>query len=195
MEYTSVDGSIDFGVFYNVGDGSFRDEVLWNVSPEFPLASPGVADFNGDGVDDLATLTVLNPNTSKKAYALEVFTGTRSLSFDGPAAYPLVAAPSLQAVLTGDFNGDGKPDLAMVMGGAGAEIPLDSIQVRVFENLGDGTFGTPASYVLSGRITDYASGFAVGDFNRDGVDDIAVGTTEQTASDPSAVNLLLSTCD
>src|SRR5450755_3855005 len=71
--------------------------------------------FNGDGKDDLATTTVLSPNTPAEANVLEVFTGAAGASVNGPVYYPIVNVPDIPTIVTGDFNGDGKPDLAMVM--------------------------------------------------------------------------------
>jgi len=70
-----------------------------------------VADFfNGDGKDDVATTTILNPNQSTESIVLEVFTGAGNDTFNGPAMYGIVDVPSVYQVVTGDFNGDGKPD-------------------------------------------------------------------------------------
>src|SRR5207249_8489811 len=63
-------------------------------------------------------------------------------------------------VAVGDFNGDGKPDLAAV----------GSANVSILLGKGDGTFQAPVSY---GAGTNPVS-VAVGDFNGDGKLDLAV---------------------
>ena len=68
---------------------------------------------------------------------------------------------SLQA---GDFNGDGKPDLAFY--GTPAEL------VILF-NEGKGRFGSPKT-INSGEAVESATALAVGDLNRDGRDDLAL---------------------
>jgi hypothetical protein len=199
-ETTFVQGG-PFGVlaiFFNTGDGTFRDQANFIVNPDSSANGMGVADFNGDGVDDIATTTILNPNTSNAAYVLEVFNGSRNGCLDRPAvypAYPIAVSPSLSLIVTGDFNGDGKPDIATVLGGSYQNDYVDPIQVTVFENQGDGTFAAPVIYRVGGAILESPSGLAVGDFNGDGVTDIAVGTTGVAAPHPSAVNVFLSTCE
>ena len=67
-------------------------------------------------------------------------------------------------VLVYDFNGDGKPDLAVLNNGDGT--------VSILLNKGDGTF-EPAKSYFSGQQAP--TSFTVADFNGDGKLDIAVG--------------------
>jgi len=105
------------GVFYNAGDGSFADEATFGPNPDWG-ASLGVADFNGDGIDDLATVTYLRPNASDEAIVIEVWSGARDRSF-AMVTTEITAVPDVYQVATGDFNGDGKPDLALALQPAG----------------------------------------------------------------------------
>src|SRR6516162_8784528 len=77
-----------------------------------------------------------------------------TLAFD-TGSYPI-------SVAVADFNGDGKPDLAVA----------DISTVRVLLGKGDGTF-LPAQSVYAGNSPHSV---AVGDFNGDGIPDLAVGT-------------------
>jgi hypothetical protein len=69
------------------------------------------------------------------------------------------------------------------------------IPIYVFENQGDGTFGAPVIYGVGGVASESAMGVAAGDFNGDGVTDIAVTTTGEEAPYPFALNVLLSQCE
>ena len=68
-------------------------------------------------------------------------------------------------VITGDFNGDGKLDLAGYVG---------SNSVGVLLGNGNGTFGPPAPYLVGNRPLDLTAG----DFNGDGKQDLAVINTQ-----------------
>jgi len=71
-------------------------------------------------------------------------------------------APSRSLVAVGDFNGDGKPDLALVN--------ANSSEISIMLGNGDGTFHAAASYGTGNPPV----AIAVGDFNGDGRPDLAV---------------------
>lgn len=70
----------------------------------------------------------------------------------------------------GDFNGDGKPDLATIVGNYDSENDIYTYALSVVLSNGNGTFKNP---VLT-AITDSCGAFAVGDVNGDKKDDILV---------------------
>jgi hypothetical protein len=84
----------------------------------------------------------------------------QDVSFEEPRAYETGDAPN--SVALSDFNGDGRPDLAVTYRGG----------VSVFLGNGDGTFQTaqnvPGCHPFS---------VAVGDFNGDGQQDLVVTDT------------------
>jgi hypothetical protein len=118
--------------------------------------SVATGDFNGDGIPDLAvantganTITVLLGNgdgTFKSAASLQT----------GSAPYTLVA---------GDFNRDGHVDLAVTLNSN------NSSGINVFLGNGDGTFTPSGSNPPTGI---QPSGMTVGDYNGDGLLDLAV---------------------
>jgi len=90
-----------------------------------------------------------------------VLLGNGDGTFQAAVNYPVETAPNSVAV--GDFNGDGKPDLAVANSGSGGP-------VSVLLGNGDGTFQAAVNF---GAGSTPAS-VAVGDFNGDGKPDLAV---------------------
>jgi VCBS repeat-containing protein len=86
--------------------GSFTTATKVPPNAEGPVSSVAVGDFNRDGDPDLA---VTNPTLDTPK--VEVLLGGAGGSFSGPTNFTAGSNPASVAV--GDFNGDGKPDLAV----------------------------------------------------------------------------------
>jgi hypothetical protein len=110
-----------------------------------------------------AAITVVNPvpggGTSNVAF-FHVTTPLKSLTY-GTQSFPTAASPS--AIAAGDFNGDGKIDLAVASSTTNT--------VSIYLGAGNGTF-TLSSQPGVGMGPDAVT---VGDFNNDGKPDLAVG--------------------
>ena len=83
-----------------------------------------------------------------------------AVDFAPAATYPVGTSPS--AIITGDFNGDGKPDLAVANSG--------SNNVSILFNNSDGTFKA----AMNSPVGKSPQAMAVGDFNADGKLDLVV---------------------
>lgn len=86
-----------------------------------------------------------------------------AIEFASPVSYPVGTSPS--AVVVADFNGDGKPDLAVANSGSG--------NISVLIGNGDGTY-KPAVNFDAGMASP--TSIEVADFNNDGIQDLAVWT-------------------
>jgi hypothetical protein len=110
-----------------------------------------------------ASVTVVNPapggGTSNAVY-FEATVPTTWAGLVPRAELSAESAPS--SVVTADFNGDGKLDLAVTN--------VDSNDVSVFLGNGDGTFQPAVQYPVGQQPTS----IAVGDFNGDGKLDLVV---------------------
>ena len=84
------------------------------------------------------------------------------VTFAAPAATATQKTPIW--MVSADFNGDGKPDLAVANGG--------SQTVAISLGNGDGTFQTPVSYSTAPNCSP--NYLAAGDFNNDGKPDVLV---------------------
>jgi FG-GAP-like repeat/Abnormal spindle-like microcephaly-assoc'd, ASPM-SPD-2-Hydin/Protein of unknown function (DUF1573) len=134
------------------------------------------ADFNGDGLPDLAVNMASRSTTAPRTGAVGIFLSAGNGTFKTSVAEYAVE-PSY-AMVAGDFNGDGKLDLALADGASG--------QVSVLLGNGDGTFQTP----LNSPAGVGPTALVAGDFNGDGKLDLAVANS--LGSDQAgAVSILL----
>jgi hypothetical protein len=142
------------------GDGTFKQVAESPATGIEPLAI-AAADFNGDGILDLA---VTNQNDGYPLLGtVTILIGKGNGTFMPKAVSPQTGSVPYSVVVA-DFNGDGKPDLAVANAGS------NTITVLLGE--GNGNFAPPISPAVA---TDpvYA---AVGDFNGDGVPDLAAAS-------------------
>jgi hypothetical protein len=141
------------GVMLGNADGTFQSPRSF-ASGGTLARTPVLADFNGDGVLDMA---VPNAGINGK---LGVMLGNPDGTFQDPVN--LNTAFGAKSAAAGDMNGDGKPDLVVANGTAS--------NLVVFLSNGDGSFQSPKA---TGSLF-LATYLALGDFNNDGKLDAAV---------------------
>jgi hypothetical protein len=166
------------------GDGTFRYPYAFEA-PGFIPSSIVTADFNGDGILDVAIAsseTFCDPETGycETTGAVTIFLGTGAGLFGAPTVINPV--PGAGSIVAGDFNGDGILDLVTVNSTVDNH---DSLSV-MFGN-GDGTFRSP---ITSARPQGALVSALVADFNGDGMLDIAA-----VNSSTNSVSLFLGTGD
>src|SRR5262249_49945273 len=99
------------------------------------------------------------------------------------AAKNLTAGVNPSSVVAGDFNGDGKLDLAVT----NANLAANQGSVSLFLGKGDGTFQAPININVGLRPT----GLAAADLNGDGRLDLVVANSMGVGGSPGAVSVLL----
>lgn len=146
----SSTGSLTSPVYFNTG--------VWPITMS-------VSDFNLDGKKDIVTGNLIG--------GISVLFGTGTASFTAPANYTTLAGYNLGGVTSGDFDNDGKTDIAVVNS--------NTPNITVFKNNGTGSFTVTNNYSIT------ANGLYVKacDLNNDGKSDLLCLTP------PSSLNILL----
>jgi hypothetical protein len=141
-------------VFLGKGDGTFQTSLgsgtgvgAWDMA---------VGDFNGDGKLDVAVGGYTGSNIQP---VIQILLGNGDGTFSNGQTIDVSAIPL--SITTGDFNGDGKLDLAIA-----------TDKAYFFQGAGNGTFTANASVKVGTQSTLYQ--VVVGDFNGDGKADVAV---------------------
>jgi YVTN family beta-propeller protein len=165
LAVTNIDGVL---ILVGNGDGSFQGQSTFpaGASPYSVIT----ADFNGDGKLDLAVT-----NAVPSGGTVSILLGNGDGTFQSPVAY--TAGADTLGVSTGDFNGDGKLDLAVTNDSAST--------ISVLLGNGDGSFQSQLVF----SATSGADGIATGDFNGDGRLDLAVTDSSSTKSQSVSVFL------
>jgi hypothetical protein len=162
------DGTVS--VLLGNGDGTFQAQKVSTAQSNASYLT--VADFNGDGTPDVAITNYNGPNIS-------ILLGNGDGTFQSPTSF----ASELQiacGIAAGDFNNDGKVDLAvcgqLINNGTGGDGG-----VSIFLANGGGSFQAPVNYPtvpvgLNGNPVTFGIP-RVGDLNNDGNLDIVVPNT------------------
>ena len=119
-----------------------------------------VGDFNEDGIQDLAAANFNGNNVT-------VLLGNGYGGFTAASAGPFAAGTGPRSLAVGDFNGDGYPDLAVANQTSSTITVLLGNGAGAFMAAAGGPFGAGSG----------PSGIVVGDFNADGMQDLAVASS------------------
>jgi len=155
-------------VYLGKGDGTFANGVSYPLPTGAFVVLLILGDVNGDGKTDVIALS---SNGGVNGSVILVYLGNGDGTLQSPKTSvgvtdPFPAGAPAGVAVEGDFNGDGKPDLAI--NGSAASIWL-------LLGKGDGTFQTPTSVIsASGPIT-------AADLNKDGKLDLVVEDSSVSA--------------
>ena len=168
-------------VLFGNGDGTFATPINTTINTALSLNGFSTADFNGDGFEDIAfadtsgyfydPIDFPTGHGSSSGFSNRDRVGILLSNGDGTFAEPqnlkVLVGPTDPTV--GDFNGDGVLDLAV----GNYALPYGSTvpsTVSILLGNSDGTFADSVEYNVGERPNE----IALGDFNGDGVSDLAV---------------------
>lgn len=164
-----------FSLFLGNGNGTFQAPLTYEMGTNVYAIT--TADFNGDGHADVAVANFgcysCGPDAADGSVSVRL--GVGDGTFLDPVHYPVVPRPEF--LTSGDFNGDGIPDLAVT--------DLLIARVSFLLGKGDGTFRASLGYGLPGS----SERSVVADFNGDGKLDLAA-----TVFGKQVVAILLNAC-
>ncbi|MDT9191001.1 MAG: FG-GAP-like repeat-containing protein, partial [Limnospira sp. PMC 894.15] len=154
LDLAVASGSRGASVLLGDGNGGFGEATMFDTGGS--ARDIAVGDFNNNGNLDLVVT-----DHSSQAWMLP---GRGDGTFGNAIGFPAGSSPKAMAV--GDFNLDGNLDLAVV----NSSYSWEDGQVSVLLGRGNGTFMSPVSFAVGMSPRD----IAVGDFNGNGLDDLAV---------------------
>jgi FG-GAP-like repeat len=172
------DGSLS--ILLGNGNGTMQAATILNQILGTVYATI-TADVNGDGIPDLVE-SVYVPSNGNQGGIL-VFLGTGNGQYAAPTLYT-AGVTTASGLVAGDFNKDGKIDIAAVNDCLDDSCAQGGVTILVGN--GDGTFQSPVSYGTGGQ---YSLALVTGDFNGDGQLDVAA------LSQSSGVSILLGNGD
>jgi FG-GAP-like repeat/Protein of unknown function (DUF1573)/FG-GAP repeat len=151
------DAYLGVSVLWGNGDGTFGSYLATPIAPN-GCGAIAVADLNHDQKSD-----VVCGAWQYYPGGVSVLVGKGDGTFTSPVFYPIqVVGNGPNVVAIADFNGDGKQDIVSAN--------YDGYDTSVLLGNGDGTFKAAKNYPASINSV----GVVTGDFNRDGIQDIAV---------------------
>jgi Legume lectin domain/Bacterial Ig-like domain (group 3)/FG-GAP-like repeat len=149
------------GVFLGKGDGTFEKAQTYPIAgyPQQPV----VADFNHDGKPDVVVGLEIIDQEYDEGSNIQLLSGNGDGTFQAGITY--LPNQTTGYLASGDFNGDGRPDLAAAGGFSEPAFSMEavilngqttSVQVGRSE-LGPGTTTTEASYTGDGAFAGNVS--------------------------------------
>lgn len=104
----------EISIFYNNGNGTFREERVLQFPPVYGVSYFETADFNNDGYPDILLTNGDNWDYSpieKNYHGVRIFLNNGKNKFTEKYFFPLMGASK---AIARDFDGDGDPDIAVV---------------------------------------------------------------------------------
>ena len=177
-----LDTSNANAVLGTAGLGAGTAGVGWLNASNSPAGSypesVAIGDFNHDGIADMA---VANSGDG----TVSILLGNGNGTFHQAGGSPISVGEAPWAIAVGDFNGDGNTDLAVAN--------YTSESVNILLGNGNGTFTEANNSPIT--LPEYPISLVTGDFNGDGIADVAIVATPQDTTGTGTVTSFLGNGD
>ena len=183
LELQTLAGPGKYTLTTDLTSSSLPGEPVFTNSSEASLTLMVSGDFRGDGHADLATVGVDIPGQGE----VEVVPGNGDGTFQSPLAPISLGTLVPNSLVTGDFTGNGRADLAVV----GVDSASGEGEVEVLLSNNDGTFQIMRPINLGGLEPSF---LATGEFAGDGRTGLAVAGVD-SATGEGEVEVLLNNND
>ena len=151
-------------VMLNNGNGTFSPKTDFAIAAQNQAVAAG--DFDRDGNMDLAV--TLNDSQ----FSLALLRGTGTGSFDAPVYFPNTSGFDSPAIIATDLNNDGNLDVVLLHS-LGCFTPPCTAAHSITVLLGNGNGTFQHAQEIDVGVLPHA--MAAGDFNGDGIKDLAIG--------------------
>lgn len=159
LAVTTLNGSSNISILLGNGTGGFGTSNNFQVDDNPESITSGY--FNNDTIIDIATANKLNNSQGD----VSVLIGNGSGGFASMVNYGVGSNTVPKSICPGDFNGDGKIDLATAN-----ILTNNSSNVSILTGNGSGVFNSTINYV----VDSFANSITTADLNNDGKLDLAV---------------------
>ncbi|HUB83749.1 MAG TPA: FG-GAP-like repeat-containing protein [Bryobacteraceae bacterium] len=174
-------------LYQGLGKGSFQQLPPLKVSGYLVIGAMTVADVNGDGKPDLIV-------AGADSVEISSVTSSTLMSLLNQGNFGFTASPGeteanqVGILVPGNFRGTGRLDLVEelldlnVVKDSGDVTPLNQVAMAFRESNGDGTFQPPTPISVPGGLAPLSIQIAVGDWNGDGLPDLAFAASPSSAT-------------
>jgi hypothetical protein len=160
---TPTDAASGVAILLGNGNGTFTAASELTINVVAPFA---VADFNGDGIPDLAIPAEPNNGVPNAVAIVQIYLGNGNGTFLTGTDVELYSPMTAGGVAAADFNGDGNNDIAVSY----TDSSLNTTKFAIYDGNGNGTFGSGTAIPCD--LGPQAP--IIADFNGDGKPDIAL---------------------